>query len=520
MHMRDHDKLSGRKRVRPALFQRPWGIRTRFVAALVTFAVVLSASIALLTAHRMADTLDALTKDRGRIMLKQLARDVLAADALTDPLERETRLLVLANRVMLDEALYVQVVLDGEQVVASAEEGWLPSLELEPADDSSVREKEKEGERYYDFFTSLPSGESGPSYVRFGLSLAPMQEQIRNIVHTTMWIALLFSLAGLIVATWLYRRVFGPLNRLLDSVRRLAGGDGSARADIATGDELEELAGEFNRMADAIASRTAQLERANVRLARADQVKSDFLATMSHEWKTPLHALRGYAQLLLEEVDGPLTEAQREDVEAMLASANHLLDLIENILHFIKSEHDEAPNHVETFDLVALARQAWDHVRPAARTRHIVFHDEMPDALYIQGDRTRLRQVFINLIGNAVQYTTAGSITLRGGRNGDGKVWLSVIDTGIGIPADQLETIFEPFERVRNHGASSARNGSADKPAGRMEGIGLGLTVAKRYVDLHGGEISVTSVLGKGSTFTVTLPGLVDITGEPSKEAS
>lgn len=455
-----------RPRSAPPLF-RPWGIRTRFIAAVVLFAVALSASFTFLTIRQIRHTLHDHMRDRGNMMLQRLAKDVVDAEALDDALEREIRLLVLTNRTVLDDALYVQVVLDGEQVVASAEDGWLPSVASVQAEESSVGEHRHEGTSFYDFFSPLPPGASGPSYVRFGLSLAPVQARVDALLGRTIWIGLLFCTIGTVVATWLYRRVFDPLNRLLHSVRRLAAGDDEARARILSGDELQELAGEFNRMADAIAARTEQLQRANTDLARADAAKADFLATMSHEWKTPLHAVRGYAQLLLEEVDGPLNEAQRDDVEAVLASANHLLALIENVLHFIQSEHDEGPNHPEPLDLAVLARQAWDHVRPAARARQLTLRDELPHSLPIEGDRTRLRQALINVIGNAVQYTPTGSITLQGGYGANGKadggaedalgatadgpnatVWLRVIDTGVGIPVDAQSAIFEPFERI------------------------------------------------------------------------
>lgn len=434
-------------------------------------------------------------------MQQRIAKDALNAHTLEDPLEREITYLLLANRTMLDDALYVQVTIDGEQVVASAEEGWADFLHVHPDEESFVHEIKKDGKRAFDFYGPLPPGNNGPSYVRFGLSLAQVDDQVDAILVNMAWIAVAFCMVGLLIGMWLYRGVFGPLNKLLHSVKELAAGDHRTRANVQTGDELEALANEFNRMADAIASRTADLKRANIRLAKADQAKSDFLATMGHEWKTPLHALRGYAQLLLEEVDGPLNAKQREDIEAMLAAGNHLLDLIENILHFIQSNYDEGPNHIESLNIASLARQAWDHVRPAARARCIAFIDELPENILIQGDRTRLRQVFINLLGNAVQYTDSGTVTMRAGQI-DERVQISIIDTGIGIDPDLTHTIFEPFQRVGRR---------LSKPS---EGLGLGLTVAKRYVTAHAGQIDVTSKPGIGSDFTITLP--IYVTPQPN----
>lgn len=487
--------------------KRPWGIRTRFIAALTVFTVLLSASFILVTTKQVSDTLHSQLKDRGRMMLLRLAKDVADAYALDDPLEREIRLLVLANRAMLDEALYVQVVLGGKQVVASAEEGWLPPVESQFIEERKFFAGEQFGKRFYDFYNPLPPGEDGPSYVRLGLSLTPLQQQLNELLRSVIFLAVLFIVIGFLVATWLYRRVFRPLNKLLFSVRQLAAGQRDARANITTRDEIQEIADEFNRLADAIEQRTVQLENTNAQLARADQAKSEFLATMSHEWKTPLHSLRGYAQLLLEEVDGPLNPAQREDVEAMLASANHLLALIENILHFIQSEHDETMNYIESLDLARLARQTWHHVRPAARDRAITHYDKLPNTLYMEGDRTRLRQVLINLIGNAVQYTPSGSVTLQGGKT-QHTVWLRIEDTGIGIPPDLLNVICEPFQRVNPQRAPDDKNASSARTAQRvrMEGLGLGLTVAQRYIELHHGTITIQSKPGEGTACTIELP--------------
>lgn len=468
-------------------------VQVRFIAAIMLLTLLLSFSFALVASLRTAGTLHRQLQERGRLIVAQLVKDALSYSTLENPLERDIRLMVLTNRAMLHEARYVQIVMDGQLVSEAAAEGWAPPVLGGPVERSWMQEMHRGGEPVLDFTSPLPGGQRGqPSYVRLGLSLVRVEEQVRAILWQMAGIAAIFAAGGFGLAVWLCRSILGPLDRLMVPVRRLAAGDLAARAHIQTGDEIEELAQEFNRMAASIAARDAELQRANSELVRAGQAKSEFLATMGHEWKTPLHALRGYAQLLLEEVDGPLNPAQRADVEAMLAAGNHLLDLIDNLLHYIKAEHAEEPNHLEPLDLAVLAREAWEHVRPAALAKGLALHDELPPGLPVLGDRTRLKQTLINLLSNAVKYTDAGSVTLRGGLDA-AETWVSVADTGPGIPVGLQEDVFLPFRR----GAELRR--SAD-------GLGLGLAVVRFHVAAHGGSVTLDSEPGRGSVFTVRLP--------------
>lgn len=468
-------------------------VQVRFIAAIMLLILLLSFSFALVASLRTAGALHRQLQERGWLIVAQLAKDALNYSALENPLERDIRLMVLTNRAMLHEARYVQIVMGGRLVSEAAAEGWAPPVLGGPVERSWMEEIHRRGEPALDFTSPLP-GSSGaqPSYVRLGLSLARVETQVRAILWQMAGIAAIFAAGGFGLAVWLCRSILGPLDRLMAPVRRLAAGDLAARAHVQTGDEIEELAQEFNRMAASIAARDAALQRANGELVRAGQAKSEFLARMGHEWKTPLHALRGYAQLLLEQVDGSLNSAQRADVEAMLAAGNHLLDLIDNLLHYIKAEHAEEPNHLERLDLAGLAREAWEHVRPAALAKGLALDDELPPELPVLGDRTRLKQTLINLLSNAVKYTEAGSVTLRGGA-GAAETWLSVADTGPGIPEGLQEDVFLPFRR----GAEFRR--SAD-------GLGLGLAVVRFYVAAHGGSVTLDSAPGRGSVFTVRLP--------------
>jgi signal transduction histidine kinase len=155
-------------------------------------------------------------------------------------------------------------------------------------------------------------------YVRVGLSFARIQGEIRQELGIISLVALAYVLVGVLVAFLFYQMILGPVEGLIDSVKRFRR-DRRARAAIQGSDELALLAAEFNKMADTIAERDERLERMNRKLLEANRVKSEFLAMMGHELKTPLHSIRGFSQLLLEEIEGPLTSKQQEDIAAVLA---------------------------------------------------------------------------------------------------------------------------------------------------------------------------------------------------------
>jgi signal transduction histidine kinase len=278
---------------------------------------------------------------------------------------------------------------------------------------------------------------------------------------------------------------------LIDSVKRFRR-DRRARAPVRGSDELALLAEEFNKMADTIAERDERLERMNRKLLEANRVKSEFLAMMGHELKTPLHAVRGFSQLLLEEIDGPLTPKQREDIEAVLASGDHLLELIDNILRFSKLEAGEERLHLEEVEPAGLVAEVVQSFERFARERGLQLESEV-DPFKIQADRTKLRQVLMNLVSNAIKYTERGEIKVTAEAR-DGEALFAVEDTGPGIPPEYRERIFEPFTQVDSSDSREAM------------GIGLGLTIVKKYVELHGGRVWLKSEPGKGSRFYFTIP--------------
>lgn len=237
-----------------------------------------------------------------------------------------------------------------------------------------------------------------------------------------------------------------------------------------------------------------ELRRAKEAAEAASRAKSDFLAVMSHELRTPLTAVMGYAEILETGMKGPLTDAQRRDLERIKASARHLTDLIEEILGFSRLESGREKVRIEVTDLAALARETAEVVAPAAAEKGLRLHVDVP-ALPVPArtDPSKVRRILLDLLSNAVRFTKEGEIGLVM-TPADDTVVLRVWDTGIGIAPEHLERIFEPFWQV-------------DRGLTReVSGTGLGLTVARRLARMLGGDVTVESEIGTGSTFTVTLP--------------
>jgi len=226
----------------------------------------------------------------------------------------------------------------------------------------------------------------------------------------------------------------------------------------------------------------------------ASQHKSEFLANMSHELRTPLNAILGFSEVLAQGMFGGVNEKQAEYLHDILESGRHLLSLINDILDLSKIEAGRMELELSEFDLPQAIQNALTLVRERALRRGIALHYNINDRIgQIRADERKIKQVLLNLLSNAIKFTPeGGQIEVRAAPM-DGRVEVAVSDTGIGIAPEDLETVFEEFRQV----------GTADKKA---EGTGLGLALAKRFVELHGGRIWVESAVGRGSTFTFTLP--------------
>jgi signal transduction histidine kinase len=236
-----------------------------------------------------------------------------------------------------------------------------------------------------------------------------------------------------------------------------------------------------------------ELENKSRQLEVASQHKSEFLANMSHELRTPLNAIIGFSEVLTDRMFGELNEKQEEYLKDIYASGTHLLSLINDILDLSKIEAGRMELELTEFDLPTAIENALMLVRERAGRRSITLQTHIDGRLgQIQADERKVRQVVLNLLSNAIKFTPEGGRIDVGAVPKDGSIEVSVSDTGVGIAPEDQEAVFEEFRQV----------GTVEKKA---EGTGLGLTLCRKFVELHGGRIWVTSQVGVGSTFTFTM---------------
>ncbi len=258
----------------------------------------------------------------------------------------------------------------------------------------------------------------------------------------------------------------------------------------------ERLRGYSENLEQRVEERTRDLRALNQQLQEANRHKSQFLANMSHELRTPLNSIIGFSEVLLDGAAGELTDRQRLYLDTILDSGQHLLTLISDILDVAKIEAGKVQLEPTLCPCADLVEEAVDVVRPQAERKRLRLGGRVdPLSTTVWADRSKLRQVLLNLLSNAVKFTPeGGEVQVTAGPGPGGAVEFRVVDTGIGIQPKDQERIFQPFEQVDN---SYSR---------RYEGTGLGLSLTRRLVELHGGSIRVQSDLGAGSTFIVTLP--------------
>lgn len=271
---------------------------------------------------------------------------------------------------------------------------------------------------------------------------------------------------------------------------------------------LENISPEAKEMAAAIAAQasihletlrlTEELQKRADELKELDRLKSAFLANMSHELRTPLNSILGFTDVMLEGLDGPLTEYMDNDLRLIQKNGQHLLHLINDVLDMAKIESGRMSLHLDKFNVNNLLEEVTSITSTFASEKNIaLFIDPESDReMEINADNTRLRQVMINLVNNSIKFTERGHVALKVARLDRSRIMITVQDTGLGIPSDQLESIFQEFTQVDT---STTR---------KVGGTGLGLPISRRLVELHGGRLwaESTGIEGEGSTFFVELP--------------
>jgi len=330
--------------------------------------------------------------------------------------------------------------------------------------------------------------------------------------HHYLAISLVVSLAclwPLVTSLLMVQTVVQPVLGIASTFHRIIGRgrtEGSDRVPIPYKDEVGRLAFNANRTIDILTEarrqleeNTSDLEEKNAELKEANRIKGEFLANMSHELRTPLNAIIGFSQLMLRKVRDTLPDRQFKNLELIRQSGEQLLVLVGDLLDFEKIEAGKMTMRWEEFELRPFLSDLESVLRPQAEEKGLRFELELGDLPEpIRGDRERLRQILVNLLTNAIKYSDEGTVKLTVERESD-RIIYRVSDDGIGMTAEQIKDIFDPFHQV---------DGSETRERG---GVGLGLAIVGRLVGLFGGEVSVSSEKGKGSCFEVSLPLVLSV---------
>jgi len=369
---------------------------------------------------------------------------------------------------------------------------------------------------------SLLGGTVGPltegdlmGMVQVTIPNGPTQDAVSWYWNMLLAVAIITAFLGMIAFYVTIRYVIvRPLRHLRSVSDAISHGNIAMRAEIRTGDEFEALGLAFNRMLRHLTTIQDELRRANTKLdGKVDElaqvnmqlyemnrVKSDFMATMSHELRTPLNSILGFSDVL-GSIDS-LDDKQKRYVENIQKSGQLLLDMINNILDLAKIESGKMEIQLTDFGVAQLVATQCDMARPLTERRNIDLEAKIqPNLPAMHQDQGRVHQILNNLLSNAIKFTPEGGrIQVTAAKSERGELVLKVIDTGVGIAEEDQQTIFEKF-----------RQGGTAMPSGdaitrEYSGTGLGLSIVKELCKLLGGEVSVESVLGTGSTFTVRLP--------------
>ncbi|HZZ70739.1 MAG TPA: ATP-binding protein [Pirellulales bacterium] len=334
--------------------------------------------------------------------------------------------------------------------------------------------------------------------------------------NAILWATAIITVFLAIVASYLIIRyvIVKPLKHLRDVSDEISRGNTSLRADIQTGDEFEELAVAFNRMLrhmlDAqgklrevnasLDTKVDELAQANMQLYEMNRLKSDFLATMSHELRTPLNSIIGFSDVL--SAINSLDDKQRRYVLNIQKSGRVLLDMINDILDLAKIESGKMEVRLSEFKVEHLIHAQCDMAKPLTERKNIDLEVEVAPGLpTLYQDQGKVQQILNNLLSNAIKFTPEGGrIVVRARPDEHGQLLLDIEDTGIGIAEEDQTAIFEKFRQ------GSAVLSGGDAMTREYSGTGLGLSIVKELCKLLGGEISLVSLLGQGSTFTVHLP--------------
>lgn len=496
------------------IFWRRWPLALKLTATTTTIVVLVVIVVTMLAAQRERQAFQAELEQQAALLLDTLSASsadalyFLDADFLSDLMANLGRYEVVTfgriydghGRILADaynDTLRFTVTPDpfGQTLVNS------PNIVFQWGDNQLIA-----GE-------VVKTGTQIIGAISVGLPTSSLSTKLASVRGEGMFVATITVLIGLVLALLVSRSITDPLQELIAATEHVREGDLTQRVFIHSGDELALLGDHFNQMTAQLEYILKQMEqeiderrRAQIQLQAAkdaaeaaNRAKSTFLANMSHELRTPLAAVIGYSELMLEQIQMGDYDGFEDQLQRIISAGQHLLVIISDILDLSKIEAGKMSIQPGHFDLNTFVESVAITAEPLMQKRHNQFRLALPaDLGHAFLDESKLRQILLNLLGNAAKFTDNGQVTLSAyrERQTDAPDWLhfSVADTGIGIPSDQLSQLFRAFVQVD---PSSTR---------RYEGTGLGLAISQHLCQMMTGHISVTSQVGVGSTFVVHLP--------------
>ena len=354
-----------------------------------------------------------------------------------------------------------------------------------------------------------------------------------SVQRNTYLLVLALALAAItimvVIGLSTHRTIVRPLLLLRDNAQEVGRGNLDTRSGITSADEVGELATAFDSMVDdlrtsysmlekevaerrraeeelseyrdhleqIVESRTAELVALNEDLRRATRAKDEFMASMSHELRTPLNSIIGFTDIMLRGLAGDLTDEQRRQLSMVLHSGQQLLMLIDDVLDLARLDAGQAHVVLDDLPVAEAVGTLVDMMAPIAAAQRLTLTWQMDDGVpaTVRTDRGKVDQIMLNLLSNALKFTDEGEVEVAVRPAEDGGVTFEVRDTGVGIPADEVEAIFEHFHRAQTD------------PTRVLPGTGLGLAISRRLAEAIGGRITVSSQPGAGSVFALTVPG-------------
>lgn len=325
--------------------------------------------------------------------------------------------------------------------------------------------------------------------VRIGFSTVQLNRDIANARNQGVLIAGIQLLLGILVAFFLGWYLTRHLAILTYAVKSMASGKLYQRVEFKADDEIKELGNAFNEMALALQKLYHELEEKIIELKSLDDLKDDFLNTVSHDLSTPVATIIGYVSILERKEVGALNPNQAKYLNAVKNACKYLIFLVENLLTSVRIEAKKSIERKAVLSLLELLKEVQELFNPAMEDKDITFSIESPCDYMIEGDKGGLKQVFSNLLSNAIKFTSPhGTVKIEVAGVRDDTIRISIIDSGRGIPKEKIASLFNKFVRY-----------------GDEKGMGLGLYISKKIVEAHGGEIAIESEISKGTRATFTL---------------